>query len=138
MISTAVSDDALLQAYKSTRGEGFDVIADYLWGRPTAVLLRALIPDDFSVGARSRLIQIGEVAGAEVALPAASLRTSGLEIVGAAKGLTAETVPAIFEQVLTWTREGKLSFPVERVALKDIESAWQGTDLRGRRIVVTA
>jgi hypothetical protein len=112
-------------------------VADYLWGRPTDMLLRALIPDAFTLGKRTRLIQIGEVAGSEVALPGASLRTSGLEIVGAAKGLDAETIGEVYEQVLTWTRAGELTFDVERVPLSDIGTAWQRTDLRGRRLVVT-
>jgi NADPH2:quinone reductase len=75
------------------------------------------------------------VAGTEVTLRAASLRTSGLEIVGAAKGLT-ETIGEVYEQILTWTRAGELIFDVEKVPLSDVETAWQRTDLRGRRLVV--
>lgn len=137
MINTAVPDDDLRKAYRDGMGEGYDVIADYLWGRPTDVLLRSLVPDTFALGRRTRLIQIGELAGPEVTLPAASLRTSGLEIVGAAKGLTAETMPPVYEQVLAWTRGGELTFDVEKVPLGDIETAWQRTDLHGRRLVVT-
>ena len=137
VINTAVSDDDLLRAYRDAMGDGYDVIADYLWGRPTDVLLRALIPDSFTLGRRTRLIHIGELAGSEVTVPGASLRTSGLEIVGAAKGLSAETMPQVFERVLTWTRSGELTFDVETVPLSDIETAWQRTDLRGRRLVVT-
>ncbi|UJP09070.1 zinc-binding dehydrogenase [Microbacterium sp. KUDC0406] len=137
VINTSLPDDDLLRAYRDTAPDGYDVIADYLWGRPTDVLLRALVPDSFAFGKRARLIQIGELAGADVVLPAASLRTSGLEIVGAASGLTAETIAEAFDQVVAWTRSGDLSFPVETVRLRDIEEAWQRTDLRGRRLVVT-
>jgi NADPH2:quinone reductase len=136
VINTAVPDDDLLQAYRDAMGDGYDVIADYLWGRPTDLLLRALVPDAFAFGKRTRLIQIGELAGTAVTLPAAALRTSGLEIVGAAAGLDAETVPALFEQVLAWTRAGELTFDVEEVPLSDVETAWQRTDLRGTRLVV--
>ncbi len=137
VINTAVSDDDLLRAYREAKGDGYDVIADYLWGRPTEVLLRALIPDSFALGARTRLIQIGEVAGPQITLPAASLRTSGLEIVGASKGLSAATIPQVFEQILTWTRAGELTFDIETVPLSDIEAAWQRTDLHGTRLVMT-
>jgi hypothetical protein len=44
---------------------------------------------------------------------------------------------AAYEQVLGWVRGGYLSFAIERVALSEIETAWQRTDLRGRRLVVT-
>ena len=136
VINTAVPDDDLLRAYKDGMGDGYDVIADYLWGRPTDVLLRALIPDTFTLGKPTRLIQIGEAAGSAVTLPAAGLRTSGLEIVGAAKGLNAETMLPVYEQVLTWTRAGDLTFETEQVPLSDIETARQRTDLRGKRLVV--
>lgn len=109
VINTAVPDEDLLLAYRDAMGDGYDVIADHLWGRPTEVLLRALVPDTFTIGRPTRLIQIGEVAGSEVAVPAASLRTSGLEIVGAAKGLNAETIGEAYEQVLAWTRAGELT-----------------------------
>ncbi|GAB3430602.1 quinone oxidoreductase family protein [Flindersiella endophytica] len=136
VINTAVPEADLLRAYQVSKGEGYYVIADYLWGKPTDVLLRALIPDTFALGKRTRLIQIGELAGARVTLPAASLRTSGLEIIGAAKGFNAETIAQAYEQVLTWTRAGELTFDVEKVPLNDIEVAWQRTDLRGKRLVV--
>lgn len=137
VINTAVADDDLLRAYKDGMGDGYDVIADYLWGRPTDVLLRALVPDTFAIGRRTRLIQIGELAGADVTLPAAALRTSGLEIVGASKGLNAATMPQVYDRVLTWTRAGDLTFDVETVPLSAIATAWQRTDLRGTRLVVT-
>jgi hypothetical protein len=37
---------------------------------------------------------------------------------------------------LKWARAGALTFKLERAPLRDIESAWQRTDLRGRRLVV--
>jgi NADPH:quinone reductase-like Zn-dependent oxidoreductase len=35
VINTAVSDEALAQAYLDARGDGYDVVVDYLWGRPS-------------------------------------------------------------------------------------------------------
>ena len=137
VINTAVPDDDLLRAYRDAMGDGYHVIADYLWGRPTDVLLRALVPDTFALGRRTRLIQIGEVAGATVTMPAASLRTSGLEIVGAATGIDGESIARMYEQVLSWIRTGELDVEVETVPLRDIETAWQRTDLRGKRLVGT-
>lgn len=136
VINTAVSDDELLRAYRECAGDGYEVIADYLWGRPTSVLLSALIPDGFARQRRTRLIQIGEVAGPEATLPAAALRTSGVEIVGAATNLDAARVAEALDQVLNWTRAGELRFDIEKVPLSDIEAAWQRTDLHGARLVV--
>ncbi|MET8146073.1 zinc-binding alcohol dehydrogenase family protein [Sphaerisporangium sp. NPDC005288] len=137
VINTAVSDEALAQAYLDAKGDGgYDVVVDYLWGRPSEILLRALVPRSFAFGKPTRVVQIGESAGSELALAASSLRTSGVEIYGAAKGLDPQTMEELYQQIVTWTRSGELTFDVEKVPLSDIETAWQRTDLKGRRLVV--
>ncbi|MBL7254199.1 quinone oxidoreductase family protein [Paractinoplanes lichenicola] len=136
VINTAVADEALAQAYVDAKGDGYDVVLDYLWGRPTEILLRSLVPRTFAFGKPTRLIQIGESAGGTLTVAAESLRTSGVEICGAAKGLDAGTMQEAYGQVVDWTRAGRLTFDVLRVPLSDIETAWQCTDLRGRRLVV--
>lgn len=136
VINTAVSDDELAEAYRKARGDGFDVVVDYLWSRPTEVLLRTLIPESFSFGRPTRIIQVGESAGPTLTVSADSLRTSGVEIYGAAKGLDAETMGEVYGQIVEWTRAGELTFDVETVPLSEIEAAWQRTDLRGKRLVI--
>lgn len=136
VINTAVSDEALAQAYLDAKGDGYDVVLDYLWGRPSEILLRALVPRSFVFGKPTRVVQIGESAGAGLALAASSLRTSGVEIYGAAKGLDRRTMDEVYQRIVAWTRSGELTFDVEKVPLSDIETAWQRTDLKGRRLVV--
>jgi NADPH:quinone reductase-like Zn-dependent oxidoreductase len=136
VINTAVPDDELAQAFTDARAEGYDVVVDYLWGRPTEILLRSLVPDSFAFPKRTRMIQVGESAGTTLTLAAASLRTSGVEIYGAATGLDPETMSTLYGQIVTWTRSGELTFDVDEVPLRDIETAWQRTDLRGSRLVV--
>jgi NADPH:quinone reductase-like Zn-dependent oxidoreductase len=136
VINTAVSDDALAQAYIDAKGDGYDVVVDYLWGRPTEILLRSLVPESFTFPKPTRLIQIGQAAGAELTLAAESLRTSGVEIYGAAKGLGPKTMGEVYGQVVKWAQSGQLTFDVEKAPLTDIETAWQRTDLRGKRLVV--
>jgi NADPH:quinone reductase-like Zn-dependent oxidoreductase len=136
VINTAVSDEELQSAYSEARGDGFDVVLDFLWGRPTEVLMRALTPSSFGFPKPTRVVQVGQSAGATATLAAESLRTSGVEIYGAAKGFDATTIGQAFGQIVEWTRSGELTFDLERVPLRDIESAWKRTDLRGRRLVV--
>ncbi|MFC7533292.1 zinc-binding alcohol dehydrogenase family protein [Actinoplanes sp. GCM10030250] len=136
VINTAVADEALTQAYLDAKGDGYDVVLDYLWGRPTEILLRSLVPQSFAFHKPTRLVQIGESAGAALALTAEGLRTSGVEIYGAAKGLDPETMQELYSQVVTWTHSGELTFDVVKVPLSDIEIAWQRTDLRGSRLVI--
>lgn len=136
VINTAVPDDELAHAFTEARQDGYDVVLDYLWGRPTEILLRTLVPESFAFPKPTRIVQIGESAGATIDLAADSLRTSGVEIVGAAKGLDPATMGAVYQRIVDWTRAGQLTFDVERVPLRDVETAWQRTDLRGRRLVV--
>ena len=135
-INTAVPDESLQKAFADARGEGYDVVLDFLWGRPTEILLRALVPKELGFAKPTRLVQVGESAGAELTVRAESLRTSGVEIYGAARGLSPTVMTEAYEQVLGWTRSRDLNFDVEVVPLSDVESAWQRTDLRGRRLVV--
>ena len=136
VINTAVPDEALAQEYLDAKGDGYDIVLDYLWGRPTEILLRSLVPRTFAFPKPTRLIQIGESAGGALALAAESLRTSGVEIYGAAKGLSPQTMQEVYGQVVAWAQSGELTFDVVTVPLSDIETAWQRTDLRGSRLVI--
>ncbi|GLW35653.1 hypothetical protein Areg01_85880 [Actinoplanes regularis] len=136
VINTAVLDETLAQAYLDAKGDGYDVVLDFLWGRPTEILLRSLVPKSFTFAKPTRLIQVGESASGALLVAAESLRTSGVEIYGAAKGLNPETMNEAYGQIVNWTKSGELTFDVVKVPLSDIESAWQRTDLRGSRIVV--
>lgn len=136
VINTAVPDDALRAAYAGHRGDGYHVVVDFLWGRPTEILLRSLVPDSFAFPAPTRIVQVGQAAGAELTVAAESLRTSGVELYGAARGLDPAAMGAAYQQVVAWQRAGELVFAVERVPLSDIGNAWRRTGLRGRRLVV--
>jgi NADPH:quinone reductase-like Zn-dependent oxidoreductase len=137
VIDTAVPDAELAEAFSAARGAGYDVVLDYLWGRPTEILLRTLVPESFTFPPPTRLIQVGEAAGAELTVTAAALRTSGVEIYGAAKGLNAETMGEVYGRIVDWARSGRLTFAVNVVPLRDIENAWRRTVSDGRRLVVT-
>ena len=137
VINTAVSDDALVEAFAAEAGGGYDVVLDFLWGRPTELLLKALVPNRIGQSKPTRLVQAGESAGARIALTADSVRTSGLEIYGAGKGLDGQAVADAYGQIVQWTRDGKLVVGIDRTPLSDIETAWQRTDLGGRRLVIT-
>ncbi|MFI1920353.1 zinc-binding dehydrogenase [Nocardia sp. NPDC020380] len=137
VITTAVSDDELRQQFTDAKDSGYDVVVDFLWGRPTEILLSTLIPDSFAFPEPTRLVQIGESAGPTATIPAETLRTSGVEIYGAARNADPAAIGAGYQQVVEWAREGRLTFDIERVPLAEVETAWQRTDLRGKRLVVT-
>jgi NADPH:quinone reductase-like Zn-dependent oxidoreductase len=56
VINTSVGDDELVRAYATEAGDGYDVVLDFLRGRPTEALLRALTPKRISNAKVVRLI----------------------------------------------------------------------------------
>ncbi|CCH78150.1 Putative Alcohol dehydrogenase zinc-binding domain protein [Nostocoides japonicum T1-X7] len=135
VITTAVDDDALVEAYRAHAGDGYDVVVDYLWGRPTQLLTQALTPDSFALPEPTRLVHVGEAAGPTIELSGDAVRTSGLEIYGAARNL-ATGMAAAYGQVVEWVRGGELRIDVTTMPLSRIREAWQRTDLRGSRLVI--
>jgi NADPH:quinone reductase-like Zn-dependent oxidoreductase len=135
VINTAVEDDDLVQAFRDNAGHGYDVVVDYLWGRPAELLTRSLIPESFAMPKATRLVQIGESAGSAIQLTGDALRTSGLEIYGAGRNM-ATGIAAAYQQVVEWIRSGELTIDVATMPLSQIEKAWTRTDLRGIRLVI--
>lgn len=135
VINTAVSDVDLVEAFRDNAADGYDVVIDYLWGRPTELLARALIPDSFALPKPTRLVQVGESAGPAIRLTADALRTSGLEIYGAARNMTSGMAHA-YEAVVDWVRTRELTIDLTTMPLSQIEQAWARTDLRGTRLVI--
>jgi NADPH:quinone reductase-like Zn-dependent oxidoreductase len=130
--------DALKDAFvREARAAGFDVIIDYLWGRPTEALLAALTKPEFAVVTReTRLVQVGESAGPTISLPAAFLRSTALTILGTAGIPSREVLVDATEQVMSRAARGELRIETQRVALSDIERVWQRPGESGRRVVV--
>ncbi|MEO8610680.1 MAG: zinc-binding alcohol dehydrogenase family protein [Chloroflexota bacterium] len=137
IIDLKQSDEKISVAYAQAAGEnGYHIILDFLWGHPTELLLEALTPHEFAFAKHAiKLIQVGEMAGKTINLPAEALRTSGIEIVGGAAGLTPEAMGEGAQQVWEWLGAGKLHADIECVLLKDIEAAW-GRTVHGKRLVI--
>jgi NADPH:quinone reductase-like Zn-dependent oxidoreductase len=131
--------DSLKDAFARAAGdEGFDVIIDYLWGRPTEALLAAITKSEFAVVTKeTRLVQAGESAGPTISLPAAVLRSTALTILGTAGIPSREVLVEAMQQVMTRAARGELRIETERAPLADIARAWQRQGPSGRRIVVT-
>lgn len=134
------SGTELSQVFAQEAGaKGFDVVIDYLWGRPTEALLGAIAGKDFGAAAnRVRLIQVGESAGATISLPAGVLRSSRLEILGAGSG-NAPASREAWGEAIQWllgnVARGALKIDTEPVPLADVESAWR-REWHGRRPVI--
>jgi NADPH2:quinone reductase len=129
---------SLKEAFAREAGEaGFDVIIDYVWGRPTEALLAAITKSEFAVVSKeTRLVQVGESAGATIALPAAVLRSTALTILGTAGIPAREVLVDAMRQVMERGARGELRIDAERVPLTEIEQSWGRKEEGGRRMVV--
>jgi NADPH:quinone reductase-like Zn-dependent oxidoreductase len=134
-------DEALAEAYRAAAGEGWDLIIDYLWGHPTEVLIKTLIRHD-AVGRslRTRLVEVGAMAGEDVALPASVLRSAGLEIVGMGTGTGAgpggrDRVNAAIKEFYELLGSGAIRVDIDRVPLDQVADVWH-REQGGRRIVL--
>jgi NADPH:quinone reductase-like Zn-dependent oxidoreductase len=130
-------EEDLQKEFAREAGEGgFNVIIDYVWGRPTEVLLAAITRSEFApVNPEVRLVQVGEGAGPTIALPAAVLRSTALTILGTAGIPSRDVLVAAMQKVLEWGAAGALRIETEQVPLADIENVWTRAE-HGRRLVV--
>ncbi|MGD0479325.1 MAG: zinc-binding alcohol dehydrogenase family protein [Terracidiphilus sp.] len=138
VIALGQPEDAICDALAAEAASGIDVVVDYLWGRPTELLLEALARG-FKAQAtqRTRLVEVGSAAGRTITLPAEVLRSIDLTLLGSGFGAVAlegilATIPTLFEMAAA----GNLKIAVEPVPLAEVEPAWSRVE-KGRRIVFT-
>jgi NADPH:quinone reductase-like Zn-dependent oxidoreductase len=137
VISLKQSREALVAAFRSEIVEhGMDVVIDYLWGEPAECCLAAIAQKGFSRAApRIRFVQIGQSAGATITLPAATLRSSGLEILGSGFGSASmEQIFAALAEFFKQAAKTPFAMKIRTASLKDVEALWTARE-SGARLV---
>ena len=135
-ISLDQSPEALTAALRNELAAGVDIVLDYLWGPPAEALLAAIAQKGLDHAApRIRYVQIGNMAGPNISLPAATLRSSGLELLGSGFGSASLTqirqaITAFFTQIATTP----LQFSLKTAPLSEVTALWN-TDDKGVRLV---
>jgi NADPH:quinone reductase-like Zn-dependent oxidoreductase len=138
IIALGQPEDAVRDAFAAEAALGIDVVIDYLWGRPTELLLEALAKGfKASSTPSTRLVEVGASAGPTITLPGGILRSVDLTLLGSGFGSAAlDKIFAAIPILFTLAAEGKLKIDLEPVPLTDVEAAWSRVD-KGRRIVFT-
>ena len=136
-ISLTQERDALVSAFRDEIAEnGVDVVLDYLWGAPAEAVLAAIAQKGLkNASARIRFIQVGNSAAPTITLPAATHRSSGLELLGS--GFGSASLDEIFQAVREFfelAAKSPFQVSVKTVPLRDIEKVWS-TPERDARIV---
>ncbi len=128
---------ALVSAFRSEYSEaGVDVVLDYLWGQPAESLLEAIAQKGLKkAAARVRFVQIGSSAGMAISLPAAVLRSSGLELLGSGFGSASlDQIVKALAEFFTAAAEKAFQFEIRIAPLSDVEALWNVKE-QGTRIV---
>ena len=137
VISLDQDQASLVSAFRSEIADaGVDVVLDYLWGQPAERVLEAISQRGLrKASARIRYVQIGESAGRTISLPAATLRSSGLELLGSGFGSASldqlRQALADFFQVAA---KEPFQFQTKAAPLRDVEALWNNAE-EGTRLV---
>ena len=142
--SINLGDDDVSEQISALHAERpFDAVLDYLWGEPAAKALGALaISHPSAHYHRTRFIQIGSMAGAEIELPAAVLRSTGITMSGVGIGsvppevlgrIRTEALPRLFDMVA----DGSIALRTLARPLAEVSDAWSTAEPSGTRVVLT-
>jgi NADPH2:quinone reductase len=115
---------------------GVDIVLDYLWGQPAELVLQAISQKGLrKAAARIRFIQIGESAGKTISLPAATLRSSGLELLGSGFGSASlDQIRQALAEFFQLAAKEPFQFHTKAAPLRDIEALWNSAE-KGTRLV---
>jgi NADPH2:quinone reductase len=138
VIALGEPEDAVRDAFAAEAAKGIDVVIDYLWGRPTELLLESLAKGFHAISTRqTRLVEVGASAGPTITLPGATLRSIDLKVLGSGFGaVPLQQVLDAIPKLFSMAAEGRLRIAFDPVPLAEVEAAWNRQD-RGRRIVFT-
>ena len=137
VISLDQEHDPLVAAFRGEYARaGVDVVLDYLWGHPAECVLEAISQKGLrKASSRVRFVQIGESAGGTISLRAASLRSSGLELLGSGFGSASlNQLRAAIEEFFKVAATEPFQFNMKTAPLSDIEALWNSPE-QGTRLV---
>jgi len=126
--------EKLTQSFRSTITDyGVNVVLDYLWGASAQSVIEAVSGHGSAAGEpRIRFVQIGAISEGTVVLPAAALRSSGLELMGSGLGsVSFSGLLRSIGELMNAIVPGKFRIEAVPVPLSEVESAW-GRDAGGR------
>jgi NADPH:quinone reductase-like Zn-dependent oxidoreductase len=127
-------DDAALGAAAAD----VDIVVDYLWGTPAERAIRAIVTQRQDRSRPLDWIQIGSVAGPDIALPSATLRAANLRIMGSGQGsVSTAAIVAELPALAAEISAGTLTVNAAPLPLSQVEAAWSAPTAPGRRIVFT-
>ena len=134
----ALSGDAeATDAALAAAAADVDVVLDYLWGSPTERAIPALLTARSDRSRPLDWIEIGSVAGPDISLPSAALRSAHLRLVGSGQGsIGARDYLAELPALVDAIDQGLIDVSTRTVRLADVEQEWGRPEGPGVRTVL--
>ena len=137
VISLDQSHEALTATFRNViRDHGIDIVLDYLWGSPAEALMGAIAQKGLTHKAgRVRFVNIGSTAGPTLSVAAATLRSSGLELLGS--GFGSASLDQILEAVVDFFNEcaqSPFEFSLKTAPLSEVSALWNEKDQATRLV----
>jgi NADPH:quinone reductase-like Zn-dependent oxidoreductase len=119
-------------------GDAPGLVLDFLWGSVAEAAFRALTRHGFGEDAADiKYVQIGALAGADAALPAALLRSRKLTVSGSGAGsVPATQIKAQIPAYIRLIADGSVQVPFRTFPLSDVAAAWTASADPGPRVVL--
>jgi NADPH:quinone reductase-like Zn-dependent oxidoreductase len=122
------------------RASPIDIVIDYLWGH-SATLILEVLKGNGSFTHRTSYVTVGGMAGDEITLSSAILRSTDLQISGSGLGSwSKEEMALLFGDILPETfalaAQGRLAAETETCSMEDIGHVWAKDFAGGKRLVV--
>jgi len=143
-IDLKLQGDDLKEAIRAAAGDsGYDLVIDYVWGPATGSLVAALCSHGVQARRKTadagiRIVNVGEMGGQSVTLPAAALRSAPLQILGSGPSNfpPQDRMRAIVAEILSHAAEGALALPFRTVPLSAVSEAWGAASTAQERLVL--
>lgn len=133
--AVALGGEGAIDALGAAAAE-VDVALDYLWGGPAEAAIPAIVRRREDRSRALRWVQIGAVAGPEIALPSAALRAANLQLMGSGQGsVSTAGIVAELPELAREIDAGTFAVDAEPVPLAEVEAAWERPVAPGRRLV---
>ena len=125
-ISLSAAPDGVVDEVEREVARGIDVVLDYLWGRPAECVVQAVMNGaKRSAPRRVRFVNIGSLAGMDMSLAAAALRSSRIELMGSGLGSVTEERLASSAAAAVMALGAHLDgIPIRGVAIESLPAHW--------------
>ncbi len=118
-------------------GAETDIVIDYLWGRPAQLAMMPLLTARSDRSRELNWIQIGAVAGPDIQLPSAALRSANFRIQGSGQGsVSPRGYLAELPSLVAEISSGAIGVRANPVPLAQVEQAWTAKETPGERTVL--